>query len=256
MNRLKNKVALISGALGGQGQVAVAKFIEEGAQVFATDLAPSPHGEVASLLESGSDKLAYLGGDLCDSELLDQLVSTAITKFGQIDILFSNHGVMVGKPFLDTTVEELDRVLAINLRAPFLLSQLVARQMVQRGSGGSIVHNSSVGGIVGFPTMAAYGASKAGLAQLARSMATDLAEYGIRVNAICPGVVDTPMPERYVEGLGVDKQTVFQEMEQMHLMKRLGRPEEIVNLALFLASDESSFMTGSVIPIDGGLTAI
>jgi NAD(P)-dependent dehydrogenase (short-subunit alcohol dehydrogenase family) len=163
---------------------------------------------------------------------------------------------MVGKPFLDTTIEELDRVLAINLRAPFLLSQLVARQMVQRGSGGSIVHNSSVGGIVGFPTMAAYGASKAGLAQLARSMATDLAEYGIRVNAICPGVVDTPMPEHYVEGLGVDKETVFHEMEQMHLMKRLGKPEEIVNLALFLASDESSFMTGSVIPIDGGLTAI
>jgi len=256
MNRLKNKVALISGALGGQGQVAVAKFIKEGAQVFATDLAPSPHGEVASLLESGSDKLAYLGGDLCDTELLDQLVSMAITKFGQIDILFSNHGVMVGKPFLDTTIEELDRVLAINLRAPFLLSQLVARQMVQRGSGGSIVHNSSVGGIVGFPTMAAYGASKAGLAQLARSMATDLAEYGIRVNAICPGVVDTPMPEHYVEGLGVDKETVFHEMEQMHLMKRLGKPEEIVNLALFLASDESSFMTGSVIPIDGGLTAI
>ena len=256
MNRLKNKVALISGALGGQGQVAVAKFIEEGAQVFATDLAPSPHGEVASLLGSGSDKLAYLGGDLCDSELLDQLVNTAITKFGHIDVLFSNHGVMVGKPFLDTTIEELDRVLAINLRAPFLLSQLGAKQMVQQGNGGSIVHNSSVGGIVGFPTMAAYGASKAGLAQLARSMATDLAEYGIRVNAICPGVVDTPMPERYVEGLGVDKQTVFQEMEQMHLMKRLGRPEEIVNLALFLASDESSFMTGSVIPIDGGLTAI
>jgi dihydroanticapsin dehydrogenase len=256
MNRLKNKVALISGALGGQGQVAVSKFIEEGAQVVATDLALSAQGEVASLLESFPDKLAYLGGDLCDSKLLDQLVKTAITKFGRIDVLFSNHGVMVGKPFLDTTTEELDSVLAINLRAPFLLSQLVAKAMVQQGGGGSIVHNSSVGGLVGFPTMAAYGASKAGLAQLARSMATDLAEYDIRVNAICPGVVDTPMPEHYVEGLGVDKETVFQEMEQMHLMKRLGKPEEIVNLALFLASDESSFMTGSVIPIDGGLTAI
>lgn len=256
MSRLKNKVALISGALGGQGQVAVSKFIAEGAQVVATDLAPSAQGEVASLLKSDPDKLAYLGGDLCDFDLLEQLVKTTITKFGGIDVLFSNHGVMVGKPFLDTTIEELDSVLAINLRAPFLLSQLVAKEMVKRGCGGSIVHNSSVGGLVGFPTMAAYGASKAGLAQLARSMATDLAEYGIRVNAICPGVVDTPMPEHYVEGLGVDKETVFQEMEQMHLMKRLGKPEEIVNLALFLASDESSFMTGSVIPIDGGLTAI
>ncbi len=256
MNRLKNKVALISGALGGQGQVAVSRFIEEGANVVATDLAPSAHGEVAALLASGPDKLTYVGGDLCDSKVLDELMRSTISKFGRIDVFFSNHGVMVGKPFLDTTAEELDSVWAINLRAPFLLSQLVAKEMVKQGGGGSIVHNSSVGGLVGFPTMAAYGVSKAGLAQLARSMATDLAEYNIRVNAICPGVVDTPMPEHYVKGLGLDKETVFREMEEMHLMKRLGKPEEIVNVALFLASDESSFMTGSVIPVDGGMTAI
>ena len=256
MYRLEKKVALISGALGGQGQVAVSRFIEEGANVVATDLALAPQGDVASLLSTVPDRIIYIGGDLCDSTVLEGLVTSAVEKFGRIDVFFSNHGVMVGKPFLDTTADELDSVLAINLRAPFLLSQLVAKEMVKQGDGGSIVHNSSVGGLVGFPTMAAYGASKAGLAQLARSMATDLAEYNIRVNAICPGVVDTPMPEHYVKGLGVDKETVFREMEEMHLMKRLGRPEEIVNVALFLASDESSFMTGSVIPVDGGMTAI
>ncbi len=255
MGRLENKVAIISGALGGQGQVAVSRFVAEGAKVVATDMAIEPHGRVAELIAAPDASVAYTGGDLCEFSVLERVVALAIERFSGLDILFNNHGIMVGKPFLETTVEELDSVLAINLRAPFLLSQIAAREMSKRG-GGSIIHNSSVGGLVGFPTMAAYGASKGGLAQLARSMATDLAEYNIRVNAICPGVVDTPMPERYVEGLGVNKESVFAEMEGMHLMNRLGRPEEIVNVALFLASDEASFMTGAVIPVDGGLSAV
>ena len=126
--------------------------------------------------------------------------------------------------------------------------------MVKRG-GGSIIHNSSVGGIVGFPTMAAYGASKGGLAQFARSMAADLAAFGIRVNAICPGVVDTEMPRRYLKDVE-DKAGAFKQMAAMHLMNRLAQPIEIVNVAVFLASDEASYMTGAVIPVDGGLTAI
>jgi dihydroanticapsin dehydrogenase len=126
--------------------------------------------------------------------------------------------------------------------------------MAKQGNG-SIIHNSSVGGIVGFPTMAAYGASKGGLAQLARSMATDLAGFNIRVNAICPGVVDTAMPRRYVKDIE-DKEGAFKQMAAMHLMNRLAEPIEIVNVALFLASDEASYMTGAVIPVDGGLTAI
>lgn len=254
MARLANKVALITGALGGQGQVAVRRFVEEGARVLASDLAPQPNGEVAALTAALPGEVVYVGGDVRNEQVLDTLVRTAVERFGGIDILFNNHGMMVGKPFLETTLEELDGLLAVNLRAPFLLSQKVAREMVKRG-GGSIIHNSSVGGIVGFPTMAAYGASKGGLAQLARSMATDLAPHGVRVNAICPGVVNTDMPRRYLKDVE-DKEGAFRQMAAMHLMNRLAEPGEIVALALFLASDEASYMTGGVIPIDGGLTAI
>lgn len=254
MARLANKVALITGALGGQGQVAVRRFVEEGARVLASDLASQPNGEVAALTAARPGEVVYVGGDVRNEQVLDTLVRTAVERFGGIDILFNNHGMMVGKPFLETTLEELDGLLAVNLRAPFLLSQKVAREMVKRG-GGSIIHNSSVGGIVGFPTMAAYGASKGGLAQLARSMATDLAPHGVRVNAICPGVVNTDMPRRYLKDVE-DKEGAFRQMAAMHLMNRLAEPGEIVALALFLASDEASYMTGGVIPIDGGLTAI
>ena len=254
MGRLQGKVVLITGALGGQGQVAVARFLDEGASVLASDLASRSNGEVAQRVKLTPDRCAYVGGDVRDGKLIDKLVKTAVKRFGRLDVLYNNHGMMVGKPFLDTTLEELDELLAVNLRAPFLLSQAAARVMAKQG-GGSIIHNSSVGGIVGFPTMAAYGASKGGLAQLARSMATDLAPMGIRVNAICPGVVDTQMPRRYLKDVE-DKEGAIRQMEGMHLLNRLARPEEIVNVALFLASDEASYMTGAVIPVDGGLTAI
>jgi NAD(P)-dependent dehydrogenase (short-subunit alcohol dehydrogenase family) len=146
--------------------------------------------------------------------------------------------------------------VAANLRSVFMLSLYAAREMTRTG-GGSIIHLSSVGGIVGFPGMAAYGASKGGVAQLARSMATDLAEHNIRVNALCPGVIDTPMPRRYLADAGVqDVDAAWSSMEDMHLLKRMGRPDEVVWIALMLASDEASFMTGTVIPVDGGLTAI
>ena len=256
MGRLKGKVAIITGALGGQGQVAVRRFVEEGASVLASDLATRANGEVAALAKADPARVAYVGGDLRDAKLIDKLVKTAQKRFGRIDVLYNNHGIMVGKPFLDTSPEELDELLAVNLRAPFLLSQAVARVMAKQGNG-SIIHNSSVGGIVGFPTMAAYGASKGGLAQLARSMATDLAGFNIRVNAICPGVVDTAMPRRYLKGNGVEDQAeAFKQMAAMHLVNRLAEPIEIVNVAVFLASDEASYMTGAVIPVDGGLTAI
>ncbi len=254
MGRLQDKVAIITGALGGQGQVAVRRFVEEGAKVLASDIAARANGEVAALAKAHPESVAYVGGDLRDATSIEKIVRTAMQRFGRVDILYNNHGIMVGKPFLDTTVEELDDLLAVNLRASFILSQAAARIMAKQGNG-SIIHNSSVGGIVGFPSMAAYGASKGGLAQLARSMATDLATFGIRVNAICPGVVDTNMPRRYLKDVE-DKDAAFKSMAAMHLMNRLAEPIEIVNVALFLASDEASYMTGAVIPVDGGLTAI
>ncbi|MEX2375788.1 MAG: SDR family oxidoreductase [Dehalococcoidia bacterium] len=255
MGRLQDKVCIITGAAGGQGQVAVDLFLREGAKVVASDFDAKGAAALAPQLEAQPGRACYVPADVTVASDLDAIVSTAMERFGRIDVLFNNHGAMVGSPFLETSEAELDHVLDVNVRASFMLSQRAARQMVAQGGGGSIIHNSSVGGLVGFPDMAAYGASKAGLAQLARSMANDLKGYGIRVNAVAPGAIDTPMPHKYLEKFD-NRDEIWAAMEQAHLVGRLGRPEEVIWLVIFLASDEASFMNGAVIPVDGGYSAI
>jgi len=251
MGRLEGKITIVTGAAGGIGRVAVERFSAEGARVVACDLSEAGQEFAASVERNGG---FYRRADVTQESEVGELVSETRERFGRIDVLYNNHGIMVGKPFLDTTMQEFDRLIDVNLRSVFLLSLYVAREMAP-AKRGSIVNVSSVGGIVGFPGMAAYGAAKGGVAQLTRSMATDLAPFGIRVNAICPGVVDTPMPRKYLEGVE-DKEAAWKLMESMHLLKRLATPAEVVAAALFLASDEASFFTGAVIPVDGGLTAI
>jgi NAD(P)-dependent dehydrogenase (short-subunit alcohol dehydrogenase family) len=251
MGRLEGKVTIVTGAAGGVGRAAVARFSAEGARVVACDVVEDTRDLAASTDRNGG---FYRRTDVARESEVVALVSETCERFGKIDVLYNNHGIMVGKPFLETTMQEFDRVIEVNLRSVFLLSLHVAREMVAARRG-SIVNVASVGGIVGFPGMAAYGAAKGGVVQLTRSMATDLAPFGVRVNVICPGVIDTPMPRKYLENVE-DKAAAWKAMENMHLMKRLATPEEIVAAALFLASDEASFFTGAVIPVDGGLTAI
>jgi NAD(P)-dependent dehydrogenase (short-subunit alcohol dehydrogenase family) len=255
MGRLQDKVCIITGAAGGQGQVAVDLFTSEGAKVVASDRLPNPGDAVETVIRARPQQACYVQADVTVTSELDRIVKTAVDQFGRVDVLFNNHGVMVGSPMLETTEDEIDQVLNVNVRASFLLSQRVARQMVVQGGGGSIIHNSSVGGLVGFPDMAACGASKAGVAQLARSMANDLKAHNIRVNAVAPGAIDTPMPHRYLEKFE-NKAEIWSAMEQAHLTGRLGRPEEVIWLVIFLASDEASFMNGAVVAVDGGYSAV
>lgn len=255
MGRLDGKVCVITGAAGGQGKVCVERFSEEGARILASDLA----ADAAEALRAKckiADNFHYIAGDVTQESTLQAIVDGAVNKFGRIDVLFNNHGAMVGSPFLEHSMEELDLVLNVNVRATFRLTQLVAQQMVEQGNGGSIINNSSTGGLIGFPDMSGYGMSKAGVAQLARSLANDLKEYKIRVNAICPGAIDTPMPHKYLEKFADKKMEIWRAMEEAHLVGRLGEPEEVINLVIFLASDESTFMNGAVIPVDGGYTAV
>lgn len=251
MGRLEGKVTIVTGAAGGVGRAAVERFSAEGACIVACDVVGDGRDLAASTERNGG---FYRRTDVTRENEVCKLVSEACERFGRIDVLYNNHGIMVGKPFLETTMQEFDRVIEVNLRSVFLLSLYVAREMASARRG-SIVNVASVGGIVGFPGMAAYGAAKGGVVQLTRSMATDLAPFGVRVNVICPGVIDTPMPRKYLENVE-DKAAAWKAMESMHLMKRLATPEEVVAAALFLASDEASFFTGAVIPVDGGLTAI
>ncbi len=257
MGRLQDKVCIITGGAGGQGKVAVDFFAREGAKVVASDVLEKGEQEVAPIAARYPGQVVYVHADVTRRGDLEKIVAAAREHFGRIDVLFNNHGAMVGSPFLETTEEEIDTVLNVNIKASFLLSQLVVAEMVKQGGGGSIIHNSSVGGIVGFRDMAAYGASKGGVAQLARSMASDLRDYKIRVNAVAPGAIDTPMPHKFFEKVDAEtKAAAWEAMEEAHLHGRIGRPEEVVNLVLFLASDEASFMNGAVIPVDGGYSAV
>ena len=255
MGRLDGKVCVITGAAGGQGKVCVERFSQEGAKILASDIAIDAGEALAKRCANRGD-FHYVAGDVTEESTLQSIVDDAVKKFGRIDVLFNNHGAMVGSPFLEHSMEELDLVLNVNVRATFRLTQLVAQRMANQGDGGSIINNSSTGGIIGFPDMSGYGMSKAGVAQLARSLANDLKEHKIRVNAICPGAIDTPMPHKYLEKFADKKMEIWRAMEEAHLVGRLGEPEEVINLVLFLASDESTFMNGAVIPIDGGYTAV
>lgn len=253
--RLQDKVCIITGAAGGQGQVAVEIFAKEGAKILATDMAVAPTDSIETSMEKYPDRIRYLSGNMINNSDLEAVVQETVSTYGHIDVLFNNHGAMVGSPLLETTEEEVDLVLNVNVRSSFFLCQKVARSMVDKGIEGSIILNSSVGGLLGFPDMAAYGASKAGVAQMARSMANDLKEHRIRVNAVAPGGIDTPMPHKYLEKFE-DREEIWKAMEQAHLTGRLGRPEEVIWLVVFLASEEASFMNGAVVCVDGGYSCV
>jgi 2-keto-3-deoxy-L-fuconate dehydrogenase len=249
MGRLDDKNVIITGATGGQGQTACRMFSAEGARILATDLDAQVGAELEKELRDKGYDFSFVTADLATGAGCDRLATEARGRFDRVDVLYNNHGIILGKPLLDTTEEEWDRVHDIDLKSVFLLTKQIAPLMTEHG--GSIINVSSVGGLVAFANMAAYGAAKGGLAMFSKAAAVDLAPYGIRVNAICPGVVDTPMPRNFVSGL-TEKEAVWQGFENGHLVGRLGRSEEVVSLALYLASDESTFMTGAAIPIDGG----
>jgi NAD(P)-dependent dehydrogenase (short-subunit alcohol dehydrogenase family) len=252
MSRLDGKAVIITGAARGQGEVAAEIFAKEGAKLLLSDILPE--GErVAARLASQGKPAVFVQADVSQEADANRLAEKCLSQYGRIDVLYNNAGIILGKPFHETTLEEWERILKVDLTGPFLMSKAAVQSMIKQQSG-SIINVSSVGGIVGYPAMAAYGAAKGGLVNLTRCMAVDLAPYNIRVNAICPGAIDTPMPRKYLENMP-DKEGIWKQLGNMHLMKRFGTSQEVVYLALYLASDEASFMTGAIIPVDGGLSA-
>jgi len=252
MSRLDGKVVIITGAARGQGEVAAEIFAKEGATLLLSDILPE--GErVAARLASQGKSAVFLQADVSQETDANRIAEKCLSEYGRIDVLYNNAGIILGKAFHETTLEEWERILKVDLTGPFLMSKAAVQSMIKQQSG-SIINVSSVGGIVGYPAMAAYGAAKGGLVNLTRCMAVDLAPYNIRVNAICPGAIDTPMPRKYIENMP-DKEGIWKQLGDMHLLKRFGTSQEVVYLALYLASDEASFMTGAILPVDGGLSA-
>jgi NAD(P)-dependent dehydrogenase (short-subunit alcohol dehydrogenase family) len=252
LERLAGKAAVITGAAGGIGRAACRRFCEEGASVLGADLAGTGAGLEEELRADGLD-FELVPCDVTDPAQVDELARRVRERFGGLDVLVNSAGVILGKPLVETTDDEWERVLGVNLRGPFNTMRALVPLMAGRSA--AIVNVSSGLGLVGEANLGAYCASKGGLVLLTKSAALELGP-DIRVNAICPGVIDTPMPHRAIALLPEEVgEAVLAGWKAQHVAGRLGRPEEVVSVALFLASDEASFVTGAAIPVDSGVTA-
>ena len=249
--RLKDKVAIITGGGSGIGRAAALRFAAEGAAVTIADVNEAAARDTQARIASAGGRAIAVISDLTLKESADALVARTTTAFsGEPTILLSSAAITAFGTLEDTEADELDRVLGINVRSMWLCAKAVIPRMKQAG-GGSIVNLSSITGIVGAPGMAAYATSKGAIITLTRTLALEVAEAQIRVNCICPASIDTPMLQASFDRLA-DPAGARARNIKRHPLGRFGTPEDVANLALFLASDESSFITGGTHVIDGG----
>jgi NAD(P)-dependent dehydrogenase (short-subunit alcohol dehydrogenase family) len=251
MARLAGKVAFITGAASGIGAACALRFAQEGAALAGFDLKEGFEGDWPEAAKQAPDS-CFATGDVRDDAGVARAVAGALERLGRIDVLVNSAGVGGGGPVHLIEPEEWDRVLDVNLRGTFLTSRRVLPAMLEQGSG-SIIHVASVEGIEGFEGGSAYNASKGAVILLMRNMAMDYARRGIRVNAICPGFIQTPLLESLLDVPGLEEPR--ERIREAHQLGRFGQPVEIANAALFLASEEASFVTGHALVVDGGYTA-
>ncbi len=246
---LKGKVVIITGARRGMGKADAMLFAKNGAKVVLADISQEECELVVDEIKKNGGEGLAVKCDVTNKKEIEEMVKKTVDKFGKVDILVNNAGICQFKPFLELTEEDWDRTLDINLKGYFLCAQTAAREMIKQKSGAIInVASIAMGQVgVGFPTLAHYCASKGGIVAMTETLALELAPYNIRVNAVAPGAIDTPM----VDPLKADQKTMEGTLSRIP-MHRMGKPEEVSNLVLFLVSDASSYMTGSTVVVDGG----
>jgi len=257
MNRLKDKTTLVTGAGSGIGRAAAVLFASEGAAVACADLSQDRARETAAEIEHQGGRTVALSGDVSVASDAAGMVDGAVDALGRLDIVVNSAGVTARNalPAGSDPDDVWDRVIEVNLRGTYLVSRCAVDQM--RGSGGgSIVNLASTMGMVGYPpglggALNPYPPSKGGVIQLTRNMAVDLARDNIRVNCLCPGFVETDLTKSLT-----DDPATREMLEGRHPLGRLGRPEEVAHAALYLASDEASYVTGAALTVDGGYTAV
>ena len=247
--RLQGKVALVTGSGQGIGRAIAVRLAQQGARIAVEDREDGERAEatLAEVRRAGSDG-CVIAGDVSDADTDRRLIEQAVTAMGRLDVLVNNAGIEKRADFLDVAADDYDAVLGVNLRGAFFATQAFARHVRDRGRGGAVVNVSSVHEELPFPHFASYAASKGGLKMLMRNLALELAPLGIRVNNVAPGAVETPINARLLSN-----RAQLDALLGNIPLRRLGRPEDVANAVLFLASDEAAYVTGTTLFVDGGL---
>lgn len=248
--RLKDVKCVVTGGASGIGAATVRRFAAEGAEVCILDI-DLPAAEALAAELGGAHFALQL--DVRMEPTVEQVAAAVLERWGAVDVLVNNAGSELNKTYNDTTVEEWDRVLDTDLKGPWLLCKHFVPSMVERGSG-SVINIASLNGLVGFPLSTAYGSAKGGLVVFTRDMAIELATSGVRINCVCPGVIETPMMERWTD-LMPDKAEAKNMLKGVMPIGRMGTADEVAGAVLFFASSDSSLCQGAVLSVDGGFTA-
>jgi meso-butanediol dehydrogenase / (S,S)-butanediol dehydrogenase / diacetyl reductase len=247
----ERKVALITGAGSGIGAGIAELFVESGYAVVAVDISGDRANAIARKLQVQGPIVA-VSADITEEDQVKSAVDAAVREFGTLSVLVNNAGIEVSAAVPELPVAVWDRQIAVNLRGAFLMSRYSIPEM--RARGGAIIHISSVHAFVSWAGSAAYDATKAGLLGMTRAMAIDHGPEGIRVNAICPGYIDTPLMEKWLDSVP-DREATVRQVLKVHPVGRIGKPRDVAHAALFLASDAASFISGTCLVVDGGMTA-
>jgi NAD(P)-dependent dehydrogenase (short-subunit alcohol dehydrogenase family) len=252
--RLKDKVALITGAASGIGRSTALLFGQEGAKVMCADIDGEGADQVAQQIAETGGEAASVPADVAQAADAERMVRETVERWGRLDVLVNNAGIYFVLPLTQVPEEEWDRLMGINLKGVYLGCKYAIPQMVRQGKG-AIVNTASIAGLRGFANWTTYCTSKGGVVQLTKALAMEVARMNVRVNAVCPGIIDTGMLDQAVVMQGVEKAELASTIGESHPMGRIGRPEEVAAAILFLASEEASFITGVPLSVDGGLWA-